>query len=377
MSREDTALHVQNEPAPQRVHLRNLTLDELKGFVCSYDLPDFRYRQIASWLYDKMAVDFTEMTDLPLALRERLADDAVVSSLRTRATQTSAIDGTKKFLFELGDGNLVESVLMPYGTRTTFCVSSQVGCPLDCVFCQTGKGVFGRNLTAGEIIDQISALKKACEEDVDKVNVVFMGMGEPMLNLPQVARSIEILNDPAGFDMGARRITVSTAGHPRRMKDLADMSLRCSMALSLNATTDAQRAKLMPALSSYTVKELIDSARYFAEKSGRRVTLEYVLLKGLNTSIDDAKRLGKLSRKGPFKVNLIPYNAGRDAAYETLSEDEIQDFIRAILPYSPTVTVRRSKGPDIDAACGQLWTKSLLSRSKPARSAPPPGNPAV
>ena len=149
------------------------------------------------------------------------------------------------------------------------------------------------------------------------------------------------------------------------------------MALSLNGTTDAQRAELMPALSGYTVNELIDAARYFAEKSGRRVTLEYVLLKGLNTSADDAKRLGKLSRRGPFKVNLIPYNAGRDAVYETLSEEEIQEFIRGILPFSPTVTVRRSKGPDIDAACGQLWTKSLLSKKKPARTVSPPRDTAL
>lgn len=374
MSREDTALHVRNESQPDRVHLRNLTLDELQGFLRSYDLPDYRYRQIASWLYDKLASDFADMTDLPLALRDRLGRDASVGSLRTRTMQISALDGTKKFLFELSDGNLVESVLMQYDRRITFCVSSQVGCPLDCVFCQTGKGVFGRNLTAGEIIDQISALKRTCADDVDKVNVVFMGMGEPMLNLPQVARAIQIMNDPAGFDMGSRRITVSTVGHPRRMRQLADMSLRCSMALSLNATTDEQRGRLMPAVSSYTVTELIDAARYFAQKSGRRVTLEYVLLKGLNTSIADAKRLGKLARRGPFKINLIPYNAGRDTAYETLSEDEIQVFIRDILPYAPTVTVRRSKGPDIDAACGQLWTKSLLSRKKPARVVSPPGD---
>ncbi len=374
MSREDTALQVRNESRPDRVHLRNLTLDELQGFLRSYDLPDYRYRQIASWLYDKLAGDFAEMTDLPLALRDRLEQDAFVGSLRTRTMQISALDGTKKFLFELSDGNLVESVLMRHDRRITFCVSSQVGCPLDCVFCQTGKGVFGRNLTAGEIIDQISVLKKTCADDVDKVNVVFMGMGEPMLNLPQVARAIRIMNDPAGFDMGSRRITVSTVGHPLRMRQLADMSLRCSMALSLNATTDAQRGTLMPAVSSYTVTELIDAARYFAQKSGRRVTLEYVLLKGLNTSIADAKRLGKLSRKGPFKINLIPYNAGRDTAYETLSEDEIQEFIRDILPYAPTVTVRRSKGPDIDAACGQLWTKSLLSKKKPPRLVSPPGD---
>ena len=175
---------------------------------------------------------------------------------------------------------------MRYGKRISFCISSQVGCPLDCVFCQTGKMDFGRNLTMGEILDQICALKRECADEVDKVNLVFMGMGEPMLNYRSVIRTIRVLNDEHGFDMGARRITVSTAGHPRRMRTLAESGARCSLALSLNGTTDPQRAKLMPRVSRYSIAELLDACRYFHEKTARRVTLEYVMLSGEN--IEDA-----------------------------------------------------------------------------------------
>jgi 23S rRNA (adenine2503-C2)-methyltransferase len=350
-----------------KIHLRDLSLDELREFVTGHEAPLYRYRQIAAWLYDKYAADFSEMTNLPLVFRQQLREEAEVGSLKTAEVQTSAIDGTQKFLFELHDGKLVEGVLMPHGPRVTMCVSSQVGCPLDCVFCQTGKGVFGRNLTAGEILDEICFLKKACGPDVDKVNIVFMGMGEPLLNYRSLVKAIRVLNDAEGLDMGAKRITVSTSGLPRRMRNLADEALRCSLALSLNATTDAQRAALMPAVSHYPIADVLDAADYFSRKSGRRVTLEYVLLRGVNTSIDDARRLGKLSQRGRFKVNLIPYNPGRDAQFETIGEEEIQAFIKALLPYAPTVTVRRSKGPDIDAACGQLWTQTLAGKKKPAK----------
>jgi 23S rRNA (adenine2503-C2)-methyltransferase len=343
-----------------KLHLRNLSLPDLRDFIAGHGMPEYRYRQIASWLYNKLAHDFEVMTDLPLAYRQRLAGEAVVESVQVLSTQTSAVDGTKKFLFQLCDGGLVESVFMPHGKRVTLCVSSQVGCPLDCVFCQTGKGVFGRNLTSGEILDQICYLKSGCEND--KVNLVFMGMGEPLLNFEAIVQSIRVLNDPQGLDMGSRRITVSTAGLPRRMRDLADADLRCSLALSLNATTDQQRRQLMPAVGKYSITELVDAALYFHAQSGRRVTLEYVLLKGVNTSDADAKRLGKIAARGPFKVvNLIPYNPGREAEFSTLSEDDIQRFIKILLPYVPTVTVRRSKGPDIDAACGQLWTETLAA----------------
>jgi 23S rRNA (adenine2503-C2)-methyltransferase len=290
----------------------------------------------------------------------------MVSSFRGVSRETSRIDGTKKYLFELHDGKLVESVLMQHGHRYTFCVSSQVGCPLDCRFCQTSKGPFGRNLRMGEILDEICFLRKECGRESDKANVVFMGMGEPLLNYRSLVGAIRVLNTAPGFELGSKRITVSTSGLPRRMRNLAEEGVKCSLALSLNATTDAKRRELMPAVSRYTIDEVVEAARYYAEKSGRRVTLEYVLLRGENTSGSDARRLGKIARRGPFKINLIPYNPGRDGGFETLGEDELEEFIRELLPYSPTVTVRRSKGPDIHAACGQLWTRSLEPQKKPA-----------
>jgi 23S rRNA (adenine2503-C2)-methyltransferase len=347
-----------------KTHLRGLPLAGLGEFVGSLGEPPYRARQIASWLYEKIADDFAGMTDLPLATREALSKSAVLISFRRVSVQVSRIDGTRKYLFELHDGNSVESVLMRHGKRITFCVSSQVGCPLDCRFCQTSKGVFRRNLTAGEILDQICYLKKECLEEADKVNIVFMGMGEPLLNYRSLVQAIGVINGAPGFELGSKRVTVSTSGLPRRMKNLAGEGLKCSLALSLNATTDAKRRELMPAVSKYSIEEITDAARYYADKVGRRVTLEYVLLKGENTTAADAKRLGKLARRGSFKINLIPYNPGRDGGFETLGEAELDAFIRELLPYSPTVTVRRSKGPDIFAACGQLWTESLSPRGR-------------
>ena len=349
-----------------KVHLRSLSLAELEAWAESLGEPRYRGRQIASWLYEKLAGGFAEMTDLPLALRETLAERALLSAFRGVSVQVSKIDGTRKYLFELHDGNCVESVLMQHDARMTFCVSSQIGCPLDCRFCQTSKGRFRRNLTAGEILDQICWLKKECGDGMEKANIVFMGMGEPLLNYRSVVAAVRTLNAAPGFELGSKRITLSTSGLPRRMRNLADEGLKCSLAVSLNATTDAKRRDLMPAVSRYTIAEVVEAARYYAEKSGRRVTLEYVLLRGENTSTEDARRLGKIARRGSFKINLIPYNPGREGEFEAQNEDELQAFIRELLPLSPTLTVRRSKGPDIFAACGQLWTESLAPQKKPA-----------
>jgi len=364
----ESPMHIHEDPSiiNGKTHLRCLSLFELENWVETLGEPRYRSRQLASWLYEKLAGDFAEMTDLPLGFRETLRDRALLSSFRQVSAQTSKIDGTKKYLFELHDGNCIESVLMRHEARITFCVSSQVGCPLDCRFCQTSKGRFRRNLTAGEILDEICWLKKERGEGMEKANIGFMGMGEPLLNYRSVVAAIRVLNTAPGFELGSKRITLSTSGLPRRMKNLADEGLKCSLALSLNATTDAKRRELMPAVSRYTIAEVVDAARYYAEKSGRRVTLEYVLLRGENSSAEDARRLGKIARRGAFKINLIPYNPAREGGFEAQSEGELQAFIRELLPYSPTLTVRRSKGPDIFAACGQLWTESLTPQKKPA-----------
>ena len=371
-SNEMTDPHDHKDPwvIGEKTHLRGLTLSGLGEYVASLGEAPYRARQLASWLYEKIAVDFSEMTDLPLAIREALREKTLIGSFRRAAVQVSKIDGTRKYLFELHDGNSVESVLMRHGKRITFCVSSQVGCPLDCRFCQTSKGQFRRNLTAGEILDEVCYLKKECLDEADKVNIVFMGMGEPLLNYRALVQAVGVINEAPGFELGSKRVTVSTSGLPRRMRNLAEEGLKCSLALSLNATTDAKRRELMPAVSKYSIEEITEAAVYYAAKVDRKVTLEYVLLKGENTSVADARRLGKIARRGSFKINLIPYNPGRDGGFETLDEDELQGFIRELLPYSPTVTVRRSKGPDIFAACGQLWTESLGARQTPPTAGP-------
>jgi 23S rRNA (adenine2503-C2)-methyltransferase len=350
-----------------RTHLRNLSLDELRQLVLDHGEPEFRYRQLATWMYARLETGFEQMTDLSLDYRRALGETAVVSSLKTASVQQSALDGTRKFLFELEDGGRVESVLMRYEHRTTLCVSSQVGCPLDCVFCETAKGNFQRNLTAGEILDQICTLKAEAGAQDQKINVVFMGMGEPLLNLPELVRALRVMNDPLGLNMSDRRITVSTSSFPDRIRELGDTDVSCSLALSLNAPDDEKRRRLMPKASRFSIDELLDAARYFVRSGRRRVTLEYVLIPEFNMSDEDADRLGRLSRGQPFKLNLIPYNPGRVDPFTRPAEEHIDRFVSRLLPVAPAVTVRRSRGVDIDAACGQLWHASLNEKKKPVK----------
>ena len=350
-------------------HLHNMPIAQVREFVLAHGQPEYRFRQLSAWLYSRLACNFDEMTDLPRQFRDELERDFHVRSAAPTTVQESATDGTRKYLFELADGGAVESVLMRYNDRTTLCVSSQVGCPLDCAFCQTARGGFMRNLTAGEIIDQVCTLKSDAGPKAKKVNIVFMGMGEPLLNLDAVTAAIRTLNDPLGLDLGARRVTVSTSSFPDRIRALADSDVNCSLALSLNAPTDETRRRLMPKASRFTIEELLDAARYFVASGRRRVTLEYVLLRGVNTSDEDARRLAQLVRNQPFKLNLIPYNPARQSdgedPFEPIDEDEIGRFVRALLPVAPAVTVRRSRGTDIDAACGQLWTKDPGRKTRP------------
>jgi 23S rRNA (adenine2503-C2)-methyltransferase len=345
-------------------HLRNLSLAQLRELVLAAGEPEYRYRQLATWMYGRLEDDLAAMSDLPAPLRERLGATAVVRSIEAVSVQQSAADGTRKFLFELPDGNRVESVLMQYDRRNTACVSSQVGCPLDCVFCETAKGGFRRNLTAGEIIDQVCVLKREAGPPSRKINIVFMGMGEPLLNLPAVIDAIRTINDPAGLNLGEKRITVSTSSFPERIRELADSDAQCSLALSLNAPNDEKRAKLMPKASRFSIDELLDAARYFARSGKRRVTLEYVLIPGMTMDDADADELGRRVHRQPFKVNLIPYNPGRQDPFPRPDEAAIDRFAARLLPVAPAVTVRRSRGVDIDAACGQLWNLSLGEKKK-------------
>lgn len=353
----------------ERTHIRNLSLAQLREFVVSHGEPEFRYRQLASWVYARLEAHFDAMSDLPHALRASLAERFDIAASTPVSIQRSEIDGTQKYLFEFQDGARVESVLMRYDRRNTVCLSSQVGCPLDCVFCETAKGRFQRNLTAGEILDQLCLLKREAGPASQKINVVMMGMGEPLLNLDHVIAAIRVMNDPLGLDLGARRITVSTSSFPERIRELSDSEAECGLALSLNAPNDEKRRELMPKASHFPIRELLDAARYFARDGRRRVTLEYVLIKGHNMGDEDADQLGALAAGQPFKVNLIPYNPGRHDPFQRPAEADIDRFVKRLLPVAPAVTVRRSRGVDIDAACGQLWNEYLNQKKKPAKGA--------
>jgi 23S rRNA (adenine2503-C2)-methyltransferase len=350
-------------------HLRNLSLDHLRERISAAGEPEYRFRQVAAWIYSRLEDRIDAMTDLPRELRDGLAASSTVRSIQTATVQESEIDATRKYLFELADGARVESVLMRYETRNTLCVSSQVGCPLDCIFCETARGQYQRNLSAGEILDQICLLKRDAGPPARKVNIVFMGMGEPLLNLDAVVGAIQTLNHPLGLDHGERRITVSTSSFPDRIRALADSGAACSLALSLNAPNDEKRKHLMPKASRFSIEELLDAARYFAGSGQRRVTLEYVLIPGMTMGDDDADQLGRLVRGQPFKVNLIPYNPGRVDPFARPTEPEIDHFASRLLPLAAAVTVRRSRGVDIDAACGQLWNLSLSRKPKPVEDA--------
>jgi len=341
------------EKVPEKINLKGLWIDDLERLIVDLGEKRYKARQLASWIYAKGATDFLQMTDLSKDLREKLNQIACIDSIRLVEKQISQKDFSEKFLFELKDGERIETVLMWEGKRTTICVSTQVGCPLGCTFCATGRMGFKRNLTAGEIVDQVIALS-----DHHITHVVFMGMGEPLLNYENTLKALKILNNEMGLSFAARRITLSTAGIPSVIKKLAEKNLRIKLAISLNAPTDEKRSQLMPLNEKHPLKELLDAVRYFVKKTQRGVTFEYVLIKDVNDSEKDALELSKLIRGIHCKINLIPYNPIPDLSYQRPSEKRILAFRDYLYPRCPTVTLRRSKGEDILAACGQLRTVS-------------------
>lgn len=335
-----------------KVNIKNLSIGELSSFFD--DLGEKRHRttQLLQWLYQKGVSSFDEMTNLPLSLRELLAGRFAVTFLRPLDSLRSRADASQKFLLETDDGAVIEAVLMETQGHQTICISSQIGCPLACTFCRTGDGGFERNLRSDEILNQVLFFRKKHLRPGRRFNIVFMGMGEPFLNMENLVRSIEILNANDAFALGEKRITISTVGYPGRIRDLSGSSLKFSLAVSLNATTDRERNGLMPSTSS--IRETLEAAEEFARSRRTRVTLEYVLIAGLNDTAADARRLASMTSGKPFKINLIPFNEWADCRYRRPGEERIESFVRILLPTAPAVTIRRSQGSDIDAACGQL-----------------------
>ena len=355
---EMTELHQQGPKGAGRADLKGMLPEELETLVAELGQAKYRARQILSWIYEKGAADLGEMTDLSRRFREDLGRVAWISGLREVGRQASDRGQALKLLFELPGGDRIESVLMWEGKRRTACLSSQVGCALGCRFCATGSMGRGRNLTAAQIIDQLLQLGRVLREQGERVtNVVMMGMGEPLVNYDQVVRAIRLMRLEPGPEIGGRRITVSTAGHLPGIRRLAQEDLNVGLAISLNATTDEQRSQLMPINREYGIADLLAATAEFFERRGRRVTLEYVLLDGVNDTDADARRLADLTRGLRCKINLIPYNElGPRSPYRRPPPDRTDRFRHALAAgTAAAVTVRESKGQDIAAACGQLY----------------------
>ncbi|MEI8354736.1 MAG: 23S rRNA (adenine(2503)-C(2))-methyltransferase RlmN [Deltaproteobacteria bacterium] len=335
----------------KNVDIKNFTIEELEGFLQGLGKETYRAKQIFKWIYQKDVNSFEEMTNLSRDFREDLAARTWISTLAPEVVEVSA-DGTRKFLFRLADGSAIESVLIPDEGRNTLCVSSQVGCAMGCGFCLTGSFGLQRNLSCAEIVNQVCAVRQTAEIR----NIVFMGMGEPLANLENVIRAVKILICPDGLQFSNRRVTVSTAG---LLPEMALMGKRVTvnLAVSLNATTDAQRDQLMPINRKYPLKALMDACRTFPLPSRRMITFEYVLIKDVNDSLDDAKRFVKLIHEIPSKVNLIPFNEYEGCSFKGPGQDSIDRFHSYLLGKHITVITRSSRGADISAACGQLRGK--------------------
>lgn len=336
-----------------RTDLTGLTCPEVEELAVALGQPRYRGRQLFQWVQARRATDPDAMTSLPRSLRGRLADHVRIGRPEAVRVQRS-LDGTRKYLFRLGDGEEIESVLIPEEGRLTACISTQVGCPLACRFCLTGLMGLRRNLAAAEIVGQLLALQDWLEPGERISNLVLMGMGEPLLNFPQVERALRILTDESGANFSARRITLSSAGHVPGIRKLAASDLGVNLAVSLSATTDAVRDRIMPINRRWPIAELLAACRAYPLPNRRRLTFEYVMLDGVNDSLGDAKRLAGLMRGIRCKINLIPFNASPDLPDRPSPRDRVEAFQRTLHDAGLTATIRESRGWDISAACGML-----------------------
>ncbi|EAT16228.1 23S rRNA (adenine(2503)-C(2))-methyltransferase RlmN [Desulfuromonas acetoxidans] len=336
----------------EKLDLKNFSPDELLEFLSGMGKERFRCEQLLRWIYKRGVTDLDEMTDLSKTLRAELKEKSYISDWQPEVVETSA-DGTRKYLFRLDDGQSIETVRIPMDNdRSTLCISSQVGCAMDCDFCVTGSFGFIRNLTAAEIVNQVCAVAK--EGSIN--NIVLMGMGEPLHNLDNVVRALKIFYAAAGFDYSSRKVTLSTCGLVPQMKELGERIV-VNLAVSLNATTNEVRDKLMPINRRYPLEELMDACRRFPMASHRRITFEYILIRDLNDSLADAKRLVKLMHGIRGKINLIPFNEHEGSPYRCPDQATIEAFQTYLLNRDIVAIRRASKGQDISAACGQLKGK--------------------
>ena len=337
-------------------NIKEYNLDELQNELLALGEKKYRAEQIFKWIYVDKVKEFDEMTNLSIELREKLKKEYTMCNFKILKKQ-EASDGTKKYLFDVLDGNAIESVLMEYHHGKTICVSSQIGCKMGCKFCASTGIKFIRSLTCGEIVEQILAV----EQDIgDKIsNIVFMGIGEPFDNYDNVMKAIKIINNQKGLNIGARHISISTSGLVPMIYRFADEELQCTLSISLHATNDAKRSSMMPINNRYNIEELMEACKYYINKTNKRISFEYALAKDNNDNLDDAKELVKLLKGMLCHVNLIPINKIENGSYVKSTNENIIKFRDYLNKNGIVATIRRELGSDIDAACGQLRRKSL------------------
>ncbi len=343
--------------------LKGLTITELQLLFKGIGEPKYRGEQVFNWMYNHLSTDFNEMLNLSKSLREKLSQQFSLQSLELITVQNSPNTGTKKYLFETNDNHKIESVVIPEKERNTLCISTQVGCPLDCKFCATGLMGYKRNLTAAEIVDQyLLAAKDYGKENI--TNIVYMGMGEPLLNFDTTLKTLSIFTSELNKGLSRNRITVSTAGIPGKIKQLADSGLRVKLALSLHSCFNDIRSKLMPVNNKYSVEEILDAIKYYSRITNTPIVFEYTMFNNLNDREEDIKALTKLCKQLSCKINVIPFNSiahmspgGISSLLEPTPMDKIVYFVNRLRENNITVMIRKTQGSDIAAACGQLAVK--------------------
>ena len=337
-------------------NIKDYNLDELKAEFINIGEKPYRAEQTFKWIHQENVTKFEEMTNLSLELRKKLEKEYSLCNYNILKRQESK-DGTIKYLFDILDGNAIETVLMKYHHGYSICISSQVGCKMGCKFCASTGINFVRSLTSGEIIEQILAVQQDAKVKVS--NVVFMGIGEPLDNYANVLKAIKIMNNAKGLNIGARHISISTSGLVPKIYDLANEELQCTLSISLHAVTDEKRSEMMPVNNTYNIEELLKACKYYIEKTNKRISFEYALAKDKNDNIEDAKKLVKLLRGMICHVNLIPINKIENGKFTKSSNENIIKFRDYLNENGIVATIRRELGSDIDAACGQLRRKNL------------------
>ncbi len=347
------------EKIKKQIQLKGMTIEELKNCLIKIGEQNFRAKQIFKWMYNSGVTSFDEMLNIPKTLRNNLNDLYTLNTLKLHSKQISESDGTTKFIFETADNHKIESVIIPDKNRMTLCLSTQVGCPLDCKFCATGLMGYKQNLTPGEIFDQFLLSSKYYGKQI--TNIVYMGMGEPLLNFENTLKSLKIFNSELISNIHLKHITVSTAGIAPIIFRLADSGMNVRLALSLHSCFSETRDKIMPINKKYPLEKLIEAAKYYVDKTNLKITIEYVMLKGVNDRNEDVKGLAKLFSRLPLKINIIPFNSlkhmnpeGLSAELEPTSKEDIYNFVKKLKEKNMQVMIRETQGEDIAAACGQL-----------------------